>query len=517
MKREKINVVLYLRVSTEEQAERGHSLKQQEEALVSYCNKMGYCILKIYSEDHSAKNFNRPEWTLLKAFVKANKKDIDKVLFTKWDRFSRNIEQAYVVLSELRRSGVELNAVEQHLDMTVSNYKMMLAVFLVQGEMERDNISDRTLKGTNQAKRDGYFCGKAPYGYTNFRDEFKKSTLVQNEFAHFVIKAYEEVAMAVEPMEAIRIRLSKDGLNLQKSSFSEMLKNIVYAGKIVVPEFNKQPEIIVDGKHEALVSMSTFQKVQVVLKGRRWHGLKPSHTNLAFPLRDFLSCEYCGRQITGSISKGRRKKYGYYHCRNKCKTRVSIEQTHKMVGELLSNLQISSNIKELFADVLRDTESTINGNKQAQLNAKIERHQHLKMSIEQAENMLLKSEIGPDRFNNIVTRLNNELMNINMEIEVLGANEGSLTEYIDSGLELLESLEMLFSESDYDGKRILAGSLFNQRLIFGNGGCRTREVNEVLALLTRTGKGFEGNKKGKATKIGSFSGLVPRTGVEPLI
>jgi site-specific DNA recombinase len=107
MKREKINVVLYLRVSTEEQAERGHSLKQQEEALVSYCNKMGYCILKIYSEDHSAKNFNRPEWTLLKAFVKANKKDIDKVLFTKWDRFSRNIEQAYVVLSELRRSGVD--------------------------------------------------------------------------------------------------------------------------------------------------------------------------------------------------------------------------------------------------------------------------------------------------------------------------------------------------------------------------------------------------------------------------
>ena len=103
-----MNVILYLRVSSDEQAE-GFSLNYQEESLKKYCEGLGYNVIKIYREDHSAKNFSRPQWSELRSFAKANKKIIDKVLFAKWDRFSRNIEQALTEMRLFDSIGIELN------------------------------------------------------------------------------------------------------------------------------------------------------------------------------------------------------------------------------------------------------------------------------------------------------------------------------------------------------------------------------------------------------------------------
>ncbi len=106
-------------------------------------------------------------------------------------------------------------------------------------------------------------------------------------------------------------------------------------------------------------------------------------------------------------------------------------------------------------------------------------------------------------------------MNLNSEIEILNTTGDSIKDHVDDGLELLVNLNQLFTKADYDGKITLAGSLFPQKLIFGNSGCRTTEVNEVLGLLTRNSKGFESPKKEKAVKNDGFSAMVPRAGLEP--
>lgn len=48
--------ILYLRVNTDEQALRGYSLRAQQEMLTNYCKLHGISILKIFTEDHSAKS-----------------------------------------------------------------------------------------------------------------------------------------------------------------------------------------------------------------------------------------------------------------------------------------------------------------------------------------------------------------------------------------------------------------------------------------------------------------------------
>jgi site-specific DNA recombinase len=342
-----------------------------------------------------------------------------------------------------------------------------------------------------------------------------KSSGQGNKDSFFVTQAFNEVAMNLEPIEIIRRKFNEAGMKLGKSMFNDMLKNVVYAGKIIVPEYKKELATIVDGIHQPLIDMETFIRVQEIIRGKRWHGLKRSHDNIVFPLRGFLTCEVCGGQITGSISKGRSKKYGYYHCRQKCKTRISVEDTHLKVSGLLKNLQINQNVKELFVDVLKDSENTISGNRKAQLKTKIDRQQALKNNMEKADELLLKSSISLESYNGMANRINAELMEIKMEIEELHTSNDSIKEYVENGLELLTGLEKWFLESDYDDKRILVGSLFNQKLILGNNGCRTTTVNEVLNVLTRNSKGFEGIKKGKAIISESFSASVPGVGIEP--
>ncbi|WP_313512246.1 recombinase family protein [Sphingobacterium sp.] len=51
---------MYIRVSTDEQ-NKGYSARDEEERLKKYCEHHHIKIGQVINEDHSAKNFNRPE------------------------------------------------------------------------------------------------------------------------------------------------------------------------------------------------------------------------------------------------------------------------------------------------------------------------------------------------------------------------------------------------------------------------------------------------------------------------
>jgi len=122
-------------VSTDEQAERGHSLAYQEEKLMKYCELKNIEVVKLFKDDHSAKTFDRPEFAKLLEYIKKNKKEADLLLFIKWDRFSRNTGDAYYMINVLNRLGIEPQAIEQPLDLNVPENKIMLAFYLAAPEV----------------------------------------------------------------------------------------------------------------------------------------------------------------------------------------------------------------------------------------------------------------------------------------------------------------------------------------------------------------------------------------------
>jgi site-specific DNA recombinase len=92
---------------------------------------------------------------------------IDLVLFTKWDRFSRNAGDAYAMINTLNRIGVEPQAIEQPLNLEIPENKMMLAFYLAAPEVENDRRALNIIGGMRRARKEGRWMGTAPLGYKN--------------------------------------------------------------------------------------------------------------------------------------------------------------------------------------------------------------------------------------------------------------------------------------------------------------------------------------------------------------
>ena len=114
-----MNGVIYCRVSTEEQAKEGYSLKAQEKACLSHASQLGVDIKKIFVEHgKSAKNTNRPELQNLLTYCTKHKADIDVIFIYKIDRLSRDMTDYTNLVVLLSKLGIAIRSVTEHFDDT---------------------------------------------------------------------------------------------------------------------------------------------------------------------------------------------------------------------------------------------------------------------------------------------------------------------------------------------------------------------------------------------------------------
>ncbi|KGO80363.1 resolvase-like protein [Flavobacterium cauense R2A-7] len=105
------NAVIYTRVSTDEQSNTSLTLRNQEEELRKHCESKGFNVVGHFQDDCSAKTFNRPEWRKLEEFVK-NSENVGLILITNWDRFSRDVNQGYKIISQMSNRGIEIKSIK---------------------------------------------------------------------------------------------------------------------------------------------------------------------------------------------------------------------------------------------------------------------------------------------------------------------------------------------------------------------------------------------------------------------
>lgn len=115
------------------------------------------------------------------------------MLFTKWDRFSRNAGDAYQMINQLRKLGVTPEAIEQPLDLTIPENKIMLAFYLAAPEVENDRRALNVIHGMRRARKEGRYMATAPLGYVNKMSEDKKKYIALHEIEAPILKwAFEE-------------------------------------------------------------------------------------------------------------------------------------------------------------------------------------------------------------------------------------------------------------------------------------------------------------------------------------
>ncbi|WPU96220.1 recombinase family protein [Mucilaginibacter sabulilitoris] len=347
---------IYVRVSTDEQRRRGYSLIEQEERLLEYCATNNIQVSGVFREDHSAKDFNRPEWKKLIKTIKKNKNSPPgNVLFLKWDRFSRNIQYAYQMIEILKDLNIQAMAIDQPIDFEVPEAIVILAIYLSIPQAENSRRGKNTSDGLRRAKKMGRYAGKAPIGYQNVATpDGMKFILPKQPEADHVKWSFEQFATGNYTINQVAKMASLNGLRY-KENVRRLLRNPIYCGFITIAASKSEDMQLIKGIHEPLISEELFETVQALLiSRRRQRGIKQSMKPL-FPLRGFLTCPNCARRLTGSISTGRNAKYRYYHCYSpKCKVRFKADELEKDYEMHLKNIQVAPGVLELFKLILED-------------------------------------------------------------------------------------------------------------------------------------------------------------------
>jgi len=503
---------LYVRVSTDEQAEKGYSLRSQQETLTRYCEQYHIKVREVFIEDYSAKTFFRPEWKKLMVHLRKHRGKSDLLLFTKWDRFSRNTSDAYQMIAYLKKLGVDPQAIEQPLNLDVPENKMMLAVYLTTPEIENDRRGLNTKAGIRQAKKEGRYTNKAPLGYINrIREDGRRYIALKEPEASVMRWAFEQLAEGIFSGEHILKAVIAKGIPCSKNNFYTILRNPVYCGKIVVPKYKDEEMRLVQGLHKPLISEALFFRVQGILDTRKRQYGFPIATPDDLPLRNFLKCPKCTRMLTGSASKGKTTYRVYYHCRSSCGVRFHAQEVNNAFLEELMQFIPRNGYAELFKETVTDcyhnqTRSFVEERKDfilqiGQLNKKIDNARELMLNddISSADYRLIKEQCGEN-----ITRLEARLNELNTQ----NAAVLDMKTIVQEAVECLLNLDKLYENASVEGKRYLVGMLYPQKLTYTKGGCRTHDMNKAAEVI------YLKNKKLQAKKMGQKSDvrLLPHAG-----
>ena len=504
------------RVSSDEQA-KGYSLGIQQEALRKHCSSNNIEVVQNYMEDHSAKDFNRPEWKNLLQYIRKNNKNIDYVLFTSWDRFSRNITDALIQIRNLKKFNIEVRAIEQPLDLSIPENKAILAMYLAMPEIDNDRRSIRIRGGMRAALKAGRLSRSAPKGYRNTRDELNKPMIVPNDDARHVKYLFGEVAKGRTQVE-IREELKHKGFHISSNGTSVLLRNEVYMGKIVVPAEADEPREVIEGVHKGVISEKLFYKVQELLEKNLIERNKPKSCTRTdeLPMRGNLVCSWCKRKMTGSASRGRMgKRYYYYHCNACGKERYRAENANQLIENVLSQFTFKKGVVKLYEELLKHLFNEKNKNNTIEvrkLNKAIEKQ---KKRIMDLQDLMIDGTLDQEAFQSMNNRYKTDLKSLNDQLENRTSNKVYINKLLRKGVHALTKLSNPYKAASVLGKQQILKAIFPLGFEIENKKCRTPRINEVLRLMLFIDGGSEKIKKGKLFQNLELPLLVESEGFEP--
>lgn len=168
MKTEKaLRLVGYVRVSTEDQVDKGHSLADQRQTVTDYARLYGHDLVGVEEDAGvSAKVAPAKRPGLSRALDAVRRKKVDGILFVRLDRLSRVTRHVLEMAEEAARKEWHLISVVEHLDTSTASGRAFLSMLATFAQWERETISERTAAIARRVAQDGRArSGRLPFGY----------------------------------------------------------------------------------------------------------------------------------------------------------------------------------------------------------------------------------------------------------------------------------------------------------------------------------------------------------------
>ena len=510
-----MNVIIYCRVSSDEQAE-GTSLDVQEKRLTRYCNQRGYNIIDIpHREDASGKTFKkRPVIQSIMTYIRQNKNKVDKLLVLRWNRYSRDLPTAMANMVELQSLKVEVNSIEEPIDYDSPSWPHLLGTYI--GMAHSDNLSraHATLDGIHGTLLKGKCANKAPRGYKNVRiGKHNSSVEIDEPKAKVIRQVFQEVAKGVETANCIRRRICP---SIPRGTFFKILHNRFYKGEIRVPAYKGEPEQIVKGLHEPIIDAETFDKVQDILNGKRKS--EPKLSKAIDPdlfLRKYIVCPICGHSITGATSTGVGGKYKYYNCCHDGKhLRKRAEYVNDKFANWVGGLRPNQEVLDLYTEVLQDLRGEHKQDIQREVEGLRKEVQRVEALRNNADDKFCEGNLSDEAYTRISERYEKEIQGFQERIKVLQSDTKGLKEKIDYSVNIIANLGFFMKNAPTKVKCKLLSSMFPQKIEFDGEKYRTKEYNQVLDLIFQETNKLRGYGEKESEKSEAVSHSVPRPRIE---
>jgi site-specific DNA recombinase len=365
-----LSAVIYLRVSTKEQAQKGgeaegFSIPAQREACRRKAKALGATVVdEFVDRGESARSAKRPELQKMLAYVKED--PVTYVIVHKVDRLARNRVDDVEINLALQAAGATLVSCSESIDETPSG-TLLHGIMSSIAEFYSRNLAAEVMKGLVQKAKKGGTVGKAPVGYRNVRifDRGRETRTIEidEERAPLVRWAFEVYATGDWSLTRLTNALQRKGLTnrptthyaekpITRASIHRMLHNRYYIGKVT------WQGVEYDGAHPTFISQDTFRRVQEILTAHNVAGEKQRVHN--HYLKGSVWCEHCGSRLCITKTTNRHgTTYMYFFCvgRNQKRTgcglrAVQIDKVEKYVEEKWRHVKIDPKYADLLKEIL---------------------------------------------------------------------------------------------------------------------------------------------------------------------
>ena len=340
---------LYIRVSTEDQAREGFSLKEQEKRLRAMCEYKGYEVYKIYKDSGiSAKTGNyRPAFEELLQDIKDKK--CNTIVVLKLDRLTRSVYDWENILKFLEENDAYLDCANDDINTTNANGKMISRILTSVSQQEIERTSERTKVGLSGAIKEGHIPARAPLGYKHIDkklvpDPLTKDIVIRIYNLYFEGKSYYNIATIFNKEQVL------GKTNWKDTGILRIISNEVYKGDYVHGKRTNHPTYYKD-VIEPIVSKEMWENCQVQKKKNQKNYMRTQ----TYIFLQKLKCPKCGRILAGGASHKIKtdKWYFYYRCEN-CKNNIHEDKIEEKIKNLLADiLEYDNVVNEFFLPVLK--------------------------------------------------------------------------------------------------------------------------------------------------------------------
>ena len=483
--------VIYVRVSTDEQANGPLNLNNQDKRCREYCRQKGLSILEVFVDPgESARSTDRREFQRMLAFCKAHRRDVGFVVVQDLSRFARNLQDQAQTINELGRLNVLVRSTyEPNIDETAAG-RLAANIYGTFNQYFSDALSEKMIDRTRAAVSAGRFPWPAPIGYRNVGDRSGGPNIVPDpDRAPLIRKAFELVASGLHKNADVLRMITEEGLRtrsnrpLSQQTFHAMLRKPVYCGWVCPPSME---DLRVKGQHEPIVSEELFEQVQQVLSGKRLSAAPKRKNNPAVPLKWFVKCEVCGTPLTGGFVKGRTKKYVRYWCRKKSclAVKLSKEKLESEFVALLRRLRPTPETVAAFpkiaakvwAEKQGDAEKTIN-----KLKARLEEQKRLKAELLKAK---LRGEVSQSDYAQANAEFAADMSATVEQLRAATSNRATLETFLRFAELLLMDIAGAWQIAGAEQRQRVQNLLFQDGLHYSpNSGILNRSNSSLFSML----------------------------------